>query len=124
MYSIDGRYEWQNLSLKAFDATNGYFFICFDDDSYSLQSQGTLHLIQESNGNSTYDQSQRSIRVVVSEAVKCPDEYNNGKNIWRCVIQPDLYISDYDNHTFGNFNNGSQIYITFTGGSLIKTSTP
>ena len=123
MSSVDDRYPWQNLTLKAFDATHGYLFICFDDDSLSLQPQGTLHLIKESNGNSTYDNSDRSLKVVVSEAVKCPDEYNSGKNIWRCVIQPDLYISDFESHSLGSFNSGSKIYITFTGGSLIKTST-
>ena len=115
---------WANISFRAFDGSQQYCFVCFPDDTYSLTSTGTLYLARESRSSSAaYDNEDHAIKFVVSEAVKCPDEHSNGENIWRCTIQPDLYRITYTTTGFGSYNDNDQIYITFGGGSLIKTST-
>ena len=121
-HQISDRDPWQSIPFKSIEAGQKYLFVCFPDNTYSLNSTGILHLAKESESQgNTYSNGTHAVRFVVSEAEKCPDEYSNGKNIWRCTIQPDIYRNVNSTTTYGYYNNGDQIYITFGGGSVTKS---
>ena len=47
------------------------------------------------------------------------------KNIWRFETVPILYKNrDYEGQYLSHYENDMDIYVTFAGGSLVKTSTP
>ena len=73
----------------------------------------------------TFNRDSKVFRLKISNAEKCPDEHSNGKNIWRFEVVPDLYKpKDYENQYLSHFDSNTNIYVTFAGGSLVKTSTP
>ena len=121
--SVTAPSAWKNLDIDAVSGQDGYFYVCFQDDTYSLNSTGTLHVIKEFEGSySFYDSDRHVLALTVSNAEKCPDEYSNNKNIWRCNIQPDLYRSSYNESTLGAFSDREYLYVTFAGGSLTKVT--
>ena len=79
-----------------------------------MNSTGTLHVIKEFDGSyATYDTDKHTLKLAVSNAEKCPDEYRNNKNIWRCTIQPDFYRVTYNTSTLGSFSDREYLYVTF-----------
>ena len=121
--TIQSSDPWDRVSFRSFDPDKRYCFVCFPDNTYSLNSAGTIYLSKQSkSSDSTYDNETHSIKVVVSEAEKCPDNRSNGKNIWRCNIQPDIYRTTYVTETFGFYGNKDQLYVTFGGGSVSKVT--
>ena len=121
--SVTAPSAWKNLDIDAVSGQDGYFYVCFPDDTYSMNSSGTLHVAKEFDGSySFYDSDRHVLKLAVSNAEKCPDEYSNNKNIWRCNIQPDFYRTSYNESTLGAFSDREYLYVTFGGGSLTKVT--
>ena len=90
--SVTAPSAWKNLDIDAVSGQDGYFYVCFQDDTYSLNSTGTLHVIKEFEGSySFYDSDRHVLALTVSNAEKCPDEYSNNKIFGGVTFNP-IYI--------------------------------
>ena len=104
---------------------NGWVYVCFNGDEWAMNSTGSLIAIEKNPTNSvqTFNRDSKVFRLNISNAEKCPDEHSNGRNIWRFEVVPDLYKpKDYENQYLSDFNSGTNIYVTFAGGSLTKVT--
>lgn len=103
----------------------GWVYVCFGSDEWSINSTGSLHSVQKnlSNSTETFVRDSKVFNLAISNAEKCPDEYSNGKNIWRFEVVPILYKNrDYEGQYLSNYENDTDIYITFAGGSVSKVT--
>ena len=123
----DSWYVTTGSETSGLGGENGWVYVCFDSDEWAMNSTGSLHSVQRNPNNSadTFNRDSKVFNLAISNAEKCPDEYSNGKNIWRFEVVPILYKNrDYENQYLSHYENDMDIYVTFAGGSLTKTSTP
>ena len=123
----DSWYVTTGNETSGLGGENGWVYVCFDSDEWAMNSTGSLHSVQKNPNNSadTFNRDSKVFNLAISNAEKCPDEYSNGKNIWRFETVPILYKNrDYEGQYLSHYENDMDIYVTFAGGSLVKTSTP
>ena len=110
--------DWTGRDTQALNLGVRFIFISFPD-GYQLNS-GYMH-IAGYESNDRYSRAKPVATCSLSDVEACPPEYANGKNIYRGQIQIDGFWKG-DNTAFPSWLDGDQLYITFTHGSLTKTS--
>ena len=133
--SCSGRsYEdWTGRDTQALNLGSRFIFLSFPD-GYQLNS-GYMHIAGYDSGD-RYSRTKPTATCSLSDVEACPPEYANGKN---SQIQIDGFWKG-DNTAFpkglefrlmdfgrviilpSQWSDGDQLYITFTHGSLTKTS--
>ena len=109
---------WTGSDTQALNLGSRFIFLSFPD-GYQLNS-GYMHIAGYESGD-RYSRTKPSATCSLSDVEACPPEYANGKNIYRGQIQIDGFWKG-DNTAFPSWPDGDQLYITFTHGSLTKTS--
>ena len=110
--------DWSGSNTNSFGLGNRHMFICLSDD---YQFNSGFMTISGYDSSDQYSRSDYSATCSISEVEVCPPEYASGKNIYRAKVQFDGWKKN-DSSAYPGWSNETQVYVTFTGGSLTKVS--
>ena len=95
-----------------------HIYVCLEDGC-QLNSTGQMSVMVP-NGSERYTREGNIATFNVTRVEVCPPDKSSGKNIYRAAIQLDAFKTS-NNQVFCNWASGF-LFVTFTGGSLTKTS--
>ena len=110
---------WNGQDTHHLSSEYRYIYVCFPD-GYRLNSAGQMSVVGYNNAD-MYDARNSNVATYhISGVEACPPDKSAGKNIYRAVIQLDAYKPSGDSF-YPSWGEGN-LYITFSGGALTKTS--
>ena len=112
--------RWTGESTSAIAQRDRYIYVCFPDDTYQLNPQGGFTAVVSQSGSLIASET-KVFSFLISGVEKCPEEYANNRNIWRAESIPTEPKSGI-NQNLTSFQNGNNLFVTFNGGSVSKTS--
>ena len=103
------------------DSYAGYLYVRFPDDTYTLNSTGTISIAKRDGSNySTYDRDGIAFTMGISDAEKHPTE-----NFWRASVLPKFYKRNNDGRDYmPGFYSDIYVYVLFSDGAVTKTPNP